>query len=115
MTEAEWLDCANPRPMLEAAGGRLNQRQFRLFATACCRRIWGLMSDDLCRRAVEVAERFADGRADEQERAEAAQQVSVLCDSYYAQDWDWAPAVTAFLAWNAAGRSLIAHLTPVYS
>jgi hypothetical protein len=65
MTEAEWNSCTDPRKMLELlrARGQASERNLRLFACGCCRGIWHLLTDKCSRRAVEVVERFADGRA----------------------------------------------------
>src|SRR5262245_46873194 len=60
MTEAEWLACCDPTPMLEFLGDKASDRKFRLFAVACCRRLWRLLDDD-ARSALEVAERCAEG------------------------------------------------------
>jgi hypothetical protein len=65
MTEAEWLACADSHRMLDFLRGWISERQLRLFAVACCRHIWPLLTDEQSRRAVVVAEQFADGMADE--------------------------------------------------
>jgi hypothetical protein len=79
MTEQEWLECADPEPMLEFLDDHYDHAAYRklgLFGVACCYRIWGLLRDDRSRKAVEVAERFADGAANEQELEEARQAAS---------------------------------------
>jgi hypothetical protein len=95
MTEAEWMACEDSRLMLEfiqrgivvlvdelpTPAAREATRRFlasnafdrkmTLFACACGRFIWPLFTDERSRRAVETAERFIDGLANEEERAEA--------------------------------------------
>jgi hypothetical protein len=70
MMESEWLVSEDPRPMLDHLHGSGSPRKLRLFACGCCR-LWGRLLDQSSRRAVEVAERHADGEATEQELREA--------------------------------------------
>src|SRR5262245_12693528 len=61
MTEAECLSCADPEAMLDFLGDGLSDRRARLFACACCRRVWHLVVKAASREAVEAAELYADG------------------------------------------------------
>jgi hypothetical protein len=63
MNETEWLCSMDPTPMLEFLWGKASDRKLRLFACACCRRVWHLISNERSRTVVEVAERYADGLA----------------------------------------------------
>src|SRR5262249_42145594 len=66
-SEAEWLACVYPDPMLEFLRGKPSGRKLRLLAVACCRRVWDKFISQSSRRAVEVCERFADGLATRKE------------------------------------------------
>jgi hypothetical protein len=63
VTEAEWLGCTDPQEILFFMWDDVSLRKLRLFAAASCRRVWHLLRDPRSRRAVEEAERYADGLA----------------------------------------------------
>ena len=68
MTEAEWLASTDPMMMLyEFMADSLSPRKLRLFAVACCRRVWHLLGDERSRSGVEISERFVDSLASEAE------------------------------------------------
>src|SRR4051794_10724621 len=79
MTKAEWPSCGDPRRMLRFLAARASARKLRLSACGCCRRVWPLLTDARSRRALETAERYADGGATEQER-DAARSAAVELD-----------------------------------
>ena len=45
MTDADWQACADVTAMLTHIEGRVSHRKLRLFAVACCERIWALLPD----------------------------------------------------------------------
>ncbi len=55
-----WWDAFDLLSWCEDEEYKLSERKLRLFAVACCRTIWPLLSADLTRQAVEVAEWAAD-------------------------------------------------------
>jgi hypothetical protein len=67
--ERDWLTSADPSGMLAflRASGKVRKRKLRLFACACCRRVWHLLADARSRHAVELAERSADGPVSDRE------------------------------------------------
>jgi hypothetical protein len=71
VTETQWLKSAKPDKMLEDWAWPVSERKFRLFCCACCRRIWSLLTAPESRKAVEVSEALADGRAREGRRESA--------------------------------------------
>jgi hypothetical protein len=71
MTEEEWLTSPNPRLLLDAVRDRAGARKLRLFACACVRRVWDLLTAEEGRQAVQVAERFADDEVSQTELYQA--------------------------------------------
>jgi hypothetical protein len=78
MTEEEWLKCEDPTPMLEFLLNKPSNRKLRLFGVACCRNVWRLLEDERVRRAVDVAEMFADGEATEVQLERSSREVRNL-------------------------------------
>jgi hypothetical protein len=63
MTEAEWLACVHPIPMLEFMRGKVSDRKLRLFAVACCQAVSPYFPSAEYDEMVQWAEWFADGVA----------------------------------------------------
>lgn len=83
--------------------GMVSDRVLRKFACACVRQVWNLLTDQRSRNAVEVAERFADGNATENELEQAN---AAAWDAAWDADYSAraAASTTARIAANAAAR-----------
>jgi hypothetical protein len=113
MTEQEWLnETTRPQWMYMTvrhkgtfARTKAGKRKFLLFAVACCRLMWDLLWDDRLRAAVEVAERYAEGQATDEERSAAARAVSPLAmGSYYPDSPEARRATVGRLAYDVVGQ-----------
>src|SRR5947209_6673216 len=87
MTEAEWMACADPAPMLDFQHGKASERKARLFACACCRRRPDLTADRSYWDAIEVAERFADGLAPREQLAAVFDALAADAPPILVQGW----------------------------
>src|SRR3954447_14069473 len=81
MTDAKWLSCTDPSPMLWHFERGTSDRKLRLFACACCRAIWPLLADERTRKLVEMIEREVDGLAGADERDVALRQAGAIAES----------------------------------
>ncbi len=108
MTEQEWLECKYPKAMLEFVRATACDRRYRLFAAACCRRVWHFLTGVQSREAVEIAERFADGRSAEEER-EKAQSIAAEVRNLGGMAAKWTASASArtgaIMVVDAAGQA----------
>jgi hypothetical protein len=107
--EVEWLTSVDPQAMLEHVMPWASERKLRLWACACCRRIWHLMKTDRARRSVETSERYADGQARMKELKAAAAASGVSAAELAAgltakRGRTRAPLLAAHFAAKAAGN-----------
>lgn len=67
MNSKKWNASPNPLTLLRFLEGKMSDRKRRLLAAACCRSVWFLLVHKECRKAVVMAERYADGKGTEKE------------------------------------------------
>jgi len=110
MTEAEWLACTDPTPMLAFLRGRAGDRKFRLFAVAQCRRMsdwFGSPANAECAadliRLLDIGERAADGLADEAEVEDAARLEALISAN------GWSDFVGGAVGWGDEVRQCFQH------
>lgn len=88
MTEAKWLSWPDPYDLLEQClVCELTERRLRLFACACCRRLWHRLEDNRLRVAIEVAEQFADSQATPEELEGARKMAANALNDYILYYW----------------------------
>jgi hypothetical protein len=112
MTRSEWQACTDPARLLAHLSGRASDRKLRLFACACCRRIWHLLPEEGCRQAVLAAERYADGllsKAGLREAEEQAQRITWAAVQAAHAGWDAPLADAARASWVAVWAACAAE------
>ena len=77
-----------------------NDKTARLFACWCVRQIWHLLTDERSKNAVEIAEKYANGEATEDELLAAW---TAARDAAGDAAWDAAWTAAGAAAWTAAG------------
>jgi hypothetical protein len=82
MTEDQWNSCIKPEVMLGwlCEQGRFSDRKFRLFACACCRRLWDCLGDPCHRNLVTAIENHPDMNCEDPE-------LKVALDATAVQEW----------------------------
>jgi hypothetical protein len=115
MTEKEWLECADPTPMLEFLRGKASDRKLRLFAVACCRSVWVSLPIST-KGAVQVAERFIEAETTSQEfrvdlftqaAQSAGQERDLLLGLAYYQGTIWRPDHVTAVRGLVAGCAML--------
>jgi hypothetical protein len=88
-----------------------DDRKYRLYACACVRgtpladgrTLWDLLTDDRSRNAVEVAERYAEGKASEEERLEARKAADA-----HARKWQ-ADLLRQWISWDEVEAAIAVY------
>ena len=107
--DPEWRIWIATRP------GVLDDRTLRLFACWCVRQVWHILTDERSKAAIEIAERFADGKATDVELAAArtaardaamaAAEGSAAWSAAWAAERAAARAAARDAAWSAEGAA----------
>ncbi len=123
MTERDWLECDDPEALLELLwqNARPSNRKLRLFACACYRRVWSLLTEERHRAAVETAERYADGLATRKELDRARRDaqdapIRATATGHFLREVELAAAETAamFATQSQPGSGLTPNMAPTW-
>jgi hypothetical protein len=77
----QWPDDLNLQPLFRSAlYGNISRRKQRLLAVALCRRIAHLFPEPQCKPLIEVAERYAEGKAKRKDFIEAQKTLRPIAD-----------------------------------
>ena len=88
-------------------------RLARLFACACARQVWHLLTDERSRAVIDVAERFAVGAATQDELNAAARDAYSAAYSAYSAAYSVAYSVAYSASYAAAAASAAAAYSAV--
>jgi hypothetical protein len=71
--EHDWFAALSVIPLRDWCRNHLkrDRRKHRLFACACCRRLWDHLPDERSRKAIEASEAYADGKIDKKALTQA--------------------------------------------
>ena len=95
MTEAEWLTCEEPNPMIQFLRDRTSDRKYRLFSCGCYLNLWSRFPvAEIYRDVLRASEDYAEQRISKSQFKLARKK----------GDWEKAPRVTGE-AWEVARNS----------
>ncbi len=93
----------------------VSERKIGLFAVACCRHIWPYFRDPRCHQAIEMAERYLEGRATRQDMRAALEAVRPLATGYDDDGPACAAAHLADVPWGKLGAQEVAEAAAWYA
>jgi len=108
MTEAEWLACEDPKPMVAHIRSSGSARKLRLFACACCYRVY-TDGDGPEFDGVTISERYADGQATDEELKQAEDDLDCGDYRYGPADYATSGEIDAVLGAAAAATWIVEY------
>jgi hypothetical protein len=106
MTEAQWLRATDPTPMLDPLWDTASERKLWLLTAACFSQVWELL-DGRVRQAEEVTDRYADGRATDDEMRQYNSPISARTSAEHAIGYCWDFGGRRLRARRAKGQAVI--------
>lgn len=91
---------------LEDVLNKATDRQKRLFSCACVRLIWDSITERVCREAVEISEKFADGAASAKDLAQVAEAAMEIA---WPHPREFAPYTANYVASQVADQKGVEH------